>query len=138
MGSTRSWFFLTILAVFTSFDDLFAIVMRHTSNVIELVVYKPLFIRWFQNIEAARQKEAGPETPLPVENQNPTIDPKKVVIDGCKVVVHIQGSQQRKTFIIDTEKYPAQKAFLGKAVGSSVVLQAYGNEGLFIIDEIIQ
>lgn len=98
---------------------------------------KPLFIRWFQNIEAAQQKETELETPLPTEKQNPIIDQRNVVIDGCKVVVHIQGSRQQKTFIIDTEKYPAQKAFLGRGVGSSVVLRAYGNEGIFIIDEII-
>lgn len=99
---------------------------------------KPLFIRWFQNIEDARQKDVEQKAPIPEEDITPAVDSQNAVKEGCKVIVHIQGSQQPKTFIIDTKKYPAQKAFLGKQVGSSVVLRAYGNEGLFIIDEIIQ
>lgn len=54
------------------------------------------------------------------------------VANGATIKVHLLGEDISKSFIIDTQKYPLQKGFIGKHIGEEATM----GRKVYIIDEI--
>lgn len=81
---------------------------------------------------AFRPKEEGVAAPAALD-RDPADGSVKLVRNGMEVYAHKDGEERERRYIIDTEKYPPQAAFLGHRAGDAVVML----RDTYVIDKIL-